>query len=1014
MADRDTQSDLVQGTLHMLILKTLALEPMHGYGIGVRLEQISKGVFRVNAGSLFPALRRLERDGLIAGDWRVTENNRRAKYYTVTSPGRAQSAPGDARLGAADNGDRADPPGLHGRAVMRLLRRAAAGLRALFSRSRLERELDAELGDFLETAIEQKMRAGATREAATRAARLELGSAAAVKDHVRDAGWEAALESVWQDARYAARRLRKSPGFTVVTALTLGLGIGATTAIFSLLEAVILRPLPVRNPEELVLVRAGGLYPVFHAFQQHTDIFAELFATSGVTPLDVEIQHGVREPAQVSLVSGSYFSTFGVSAATGRVFTATDDITPGAHPVAVASDAYWRRRFGRDAAILNRVVRISDTPVTIIGIAPPGFFGEQVGLAPDLWVPLTMYGHIVPGRNLLESPGTGWLRFIGRARPGVTTSGQHPGLTQTFRQAVAAVYGPSAPADVRRDTARATVSLEPAGNGLSDLREQFGRSLQLLMGAVLLVLLIACANVANLLLARATARRREIDLRRALGMSRGRLVQQLLTESLVLAALGGALGVGFAWLGREALLRLISADGSRLPVAVATDVRLLAFVAMIAVATAILFGLAPAWHSIRASVVTSLTVRGVTGGPSSQRLNALLVVAQVAVSLVLLMGAGLFLRTIANLRAVDLGFTPDRLLILDVNPQAAGYRDDRAIALSRALLDRLKAVPGVSSVSLSQNGALMGRDSSTNLMRPVGFVAGPEGFPRSQWDIAGPGYFSTIGIRIVSGRDFSERDDTGSPLVVAINETMARLFFAGENPIGRRLVWGDDAQKALEIVAVTRDVRNRSPRVDPQPRFYLPYLQMPAIRANWTLASTRFLVRTDADPAGVAPLIRALIPAADPRLSVTRLEIGLDLVSRTLLQERMIATLLVAFGVLAAGLACLGVYGVIAYHVAQRTNEIAIRMALGAQRGQVLRATLQRGLVWIVVGVAVGIPLALAVSGIAQGLLFGLSTTDPVTLMGAAGVMFAMGLLAGYLPARRAARVDPLSALRCD
>jgi predicted permease len=897
---------------------------------------------------------------------------------------------------------------------MRMLRRLVGGLTALFHRSRVERELDAELGEFLEASIEHKMRTGASRADATRAARIEMGSTAAVKDRVRDVGWESIVESIWQDVRYAVRGLRKAPGFTFVAALTLGLGIGATTAIFNLLEAVILRPLPVRNPEELVLVRAGGLYPVFRAFQQHTDMFVDVFATSGVDPLDVEIQNGVRERAQVSLVSGSYFSTLGVGASSGRVFTAADDVTPGAHPVAVASDGYWRRRFGRDAATLSRVIRINDTPITIIGVAPPTFFGEQVGVAPDLWVPLTMYGHVVPGRNLLESPGTGWLRFMGRVRPGVATSAPHPGLSQTFRQVVTAVHGPKAPEDVRRDTARATVSLEPAGKGVSSLRTQFARPLQLLMGAVVLVLLIACANVASLLLSRATARRREIDLRRALGMSRGRLLQQLLTESLVLAALGGALGVGFAWLGREALLRLISADGSRLPVAVATDARLLAFVAAIALATAILFGLAPAWQSIRVSVVSSLAVRGVTGGPSRQRLNALLVVAQVAISLVLLMGAGLFLRTIANLRGVDLGFTPDRLLIVDVNAHAAGYRGDRAIALSRALLDRMQAVPGVSSVSLSEHGALMGRDSSTDLMRPVGFAAGPEGFPRSQWDVVGPGYFSTIGIRIVSGRDFSERDDIGAPLVVAINEAMARLFFAGANPIGRRLVWGDDAQQALEIVAVTRDVRHRGPRLDPQPRFYLPYLQMPAIRPNWILSSTRFLVRTDADPAAIAPTVRGLIASADPRLSVQRLEIGLDLVGRTLLQERMIATLLVAFGVLAAGLACLGVYGVIAYHVVQRTNEIAIRMALGAQRGEVLRATLQRALIWIAVGVAIGVPLALSVCRVAQGLLFGLSTTDPATLIGAAGVMFAMGLLAGYLPARRASRVDPLRSLRCD
>jgi predicted permease len=550
------------------------------------------------------------------------------------------------------------------------------------------------------------------------------------------------------------------------------------------------------------------------------------------------------------------------------------------------------------------------------------------------------------------------------------------------------------------------------------------------MGAVVLVLLIACANVANLLLSRAAARRREIDLRLALGMSRVRLIRQLLTESLVLAAVGGAVGVAFAWLGREALLRLISADGSRLPVAVVTDARLLLFVAVISSATAILFGLAPAWQSARASVVTSLVTRREAGGRPAfarrvfaelrpgkprQRLSSLLVVAQVAVSLVLLTGAGLFLRTIANLRDVDLGFTPEQLLILDVNPQAAGYRGDRAIALNRRLLHAIQVVPGVSSVSLSENGMLMGRDSSTNLMRPEGFVAGPEGFPRTHWDVVGPRYFSTIGTPLLSGRDFSDRDGVGSPLVVAINAEMARLFFAGANPIGQRLAWDvGGGQREFEIVAVTHDVKQSGPRDEPHMRFYLPYLQLPVVRNTWIVASTRFLVRTAADPAALARILRQLMSSEDPRLSVASLDIGPELVSRTLVQERMVATLLVAFGVLAVGLACLGLYGLIAYHVVQRTSEIGIRMALGAQRGEVLWVMLRRALVWIAVGVAAGIPLALSASRVAQGLLFGLSSADPGPLIGAAGVMSALGLLAAYIPARRATRVEPMIALRCE
>ena len=896
---------------------------------------------------------------------------------------------------------------------MAWLTRIIGGLRGLLQRRAVEQELDAELHDFFEHVVDENVRAGMTSEAATRAARLKLGSAESVKDSVRDVGWESTVESVWQDVRYALRSLRKSPGFTAATTLTLALGIGATTAIFSLLDAVILKSLPVRNPEELVLV-GGPQYPVFQAFRQHTDIFIDLCATSGVTPLDLEVETGVRERAAVSLVSGSYFSTLGIQAAKGRLFDVQDDRGMGEPPVAVASYGYWQRRLGGDAADRDRVVRISGTPVTIVGVAPPGFFGEQVGVAPDLWVPLTQWGQLVPGRNLLQSPGTGWLQLIGRIRPGVATSGVHPKLTENFRQILTEIFGPQLSEDDRRDIARATIRLQPASKGISPLRTQFSRPLLLLMGAVVLVLLIACANIANLLLARAAARRREIDLRLALGVNAARLIRQLLTESLVLAACGGAMGVACAWLAREALLRLISADGSRLPVAVATDARLLLVVAMVSLGTAVLFGLAPAWQSARTAVVTSLVTKR-EGSSSKQRLTSILVVAQVAVSLVLLMGAGLFLRTIANLRQVDLGFAPQRLLVLDLNPQGAGYRGDRAVALTRTLLERIEGVPGVASASVSENGVLTARDLSTNLLRPEGFVAGPQGFPRSYWDVVGPGYFSTIGAAIVSGRDFTLQDTAGSPNVVAINAEMARQFFAGTNPLGQVLVWGDgDSPTRAQIVAVTRDVKHGGPRDEPQMRVYFPYLQMSRIRPNWILASTRFLVRTTASPVALAPALRQVVTTEDPRLSIASLDIGPALVSRTLVRERMVATLLVAFGVLAVGLACLGLYGLIAYHVTQRTSEIGIRMALGARRGDVLLAMLQQAFVWIGAGVALGVPLALSASRVAQGLLFGLSTTDALTLISAIVVICAMGLLAAYLPARRASRVDPLVALRCD
>jgi predicted permease len=545
------------------------------------------------------------------------------------------------------------------------------------------------------------------------------------------------------------------------------------------------------------------------------------------------------------------------------------------------------------------------------------------------------------------------------------------------------------------------------------VRAQFARPLQLMMGAVIVVLLIACANIANLLLARATARRREFDVRLALGMSRGRLIRQLLTESLLLAALGGALGVALATLGREALLRLISADGSRLPLSVETDARLLVFVAVVSSGTAILFGLAPACRAARASLVTSLIARHETG--HSHRVGSLLVVAQIALSLVLLTGAGLLLRTIANLREVDLGFTPERLLVVDINPQAAGYGGDRAAALTRRLLEGIAAQPGVSAASFSEHGVLTGTDNGTDLMRPEGFVAGPEGFPRTRWDVVGPRYFSTLGTPLLAGRDFSERDDAAPPFVVAINETMARLFFGQENAIGQRLVWDvGGVQRRFEVVAVARDVKQTGAREEPRPRFYLPYLQLPAVRPNWTLASTRFLVRTVGDPTAIASTLREVIRTEDSNLSVISVDIAPQLVSRTFVRERMVAILLVAFSALAVGLACLGLYGLMAYHVVQRTSEIGIRMALGAQRKDVLWATVRRSIAWIAAGITVGIPLAVGASRVAQGLLFGLSANDPGTLIAATIAMTTVGLLAACIPARRASRIDPLVALRAE
>jgi predicted permease len=816
-----------------------------------------------------------------------------------------------------------------------------------------------------------------------------------------------------QDFRYAIRGLRKSPGFTVVAVLTLALGIGATTAIFSLFDAVVLKSLPVKNPDELFIASAGH-YGLYQAFRKETDLFSDVLASGSIEELDATIDSGVTEKTRVSLVSASYFSTLGVPAAMGRAFGAGDERPAGEPPIAVVSYAYWQRRLARDPAVIGRIVRVRGVPITVVGVAPAGFFGEEVGASPDLWVPLTMWSRIVPGRDLLNSPGTSWLRIVGRLKPGVSVPQAEAKLTITFRRVLEGVFGPKMSTDLRRDINESSLRLTPAGQGVSRLRGRFAEPLQLLLAAVVLVLLISCANVANLLLARAAARRREIDLRLALGMSRLRLVRQLMTESLVLSTIGAVLGLAFAWFGREALLRLVSADGSRAPVAVETDLRLVAFVAVVSVATAILFGSVPAWRSLRASLVTSLAARRSSGNRSHHIVSPLLVVAQVAVSLVLVMGAGLFLRTLTNLRSVNLGFVPERLLVLDVNPRAAGYAIDQSAAVTHRVLERLRGVPGVTAASFSENGVMFGRDSSTNLIRPEGFVAGAEGFPRAQWDIVGPRYFSTMGIPLVAGRDFADRDDESSPQVAAINEAMAKRLFAGANPIGRRLVWGDDKPTDFEVIAVVRDIKHTGPRDEPHLRFYLPYRQLSKTRPSWDLASVRFLVRTAADPVAMLPVLHRAIAAEDVRLSVRNAYAAPELIDRALIQERMIAKLSIAFGVLAVGLACIGLYGLIGYQVVQRTSEIGIRMALGAQRTHVLWATLRRALVWTTAGIGLGIPFALAASRTAESLLFGLNPMDLMTVSAAAAIMLMLGGLAAYIPAHRASRIDPLVALRYE
>jgi predicted permease len=884
-------------------------------------------------------------------------------------------------------------------------------LSALFrGHRRLDRELDEEIQAHLDLAAADNRARGMDPAEAWDSARRSFGGVEPMKERYRDQRGLPFVDVLIQDVRYALRIFRRSPGFTATAVLSLALGLGANAAIFSVLDAVLLKALPVRDPEQLFVLQGGDFsYPAYEVFRQQNDSRIDLFATSGITTVDAQLEDGAPEQTHISLVSGPYFSVLGISPLIGRTFTGADDGVPGAHPIAVLSYGYWERRFGRDPAVLGRTIRISGTPITIIGVTPPAFFGEQVGRAPNLWVPLTMWARVVPGRDLVASRTTSWLQIIGRVRPGSSISETGTALTTQYRQMLAEMFAGDTSDDTRREIAGAQVTLLPAYNGVSSLRRQFSRPLQVLMIVVALVLLIACANVANLLIARATARRREIALRLALGISRRRLIRQLLTESLLLSAAGGAVGILVAWWARESLLRLVTADGSRVPLAAATDARLLTFVVALTFLTAIVFGLVPAWQSASVNLSAIMGHAGRETRRNRVAIGSLLVIAEVAMSLVLLVGAGLFLRTLSNLHDVDLGFAPERLLIVDVNPIAAGYRGGAYAAVCQRLLERLTALPGVASATFSENGVLTGRDSDTNRMRPVEFVTGEDGVPSTRFDTVGPQYFRTMGIPVLAGRDIDVHDDAASGRVMVINEAMARRFFATANPIGRRMLWGAaDDSKAYDVVGLVPDVKQHGPRDQIVFRFYVPYLQ----HREPELDSARFMLRTAANPAAVLSLAQEAIQAEDKRLPIVSIDTARGLEDRSLVQERMIAALSTVFTGLALGLACIGLYGLMSYRLVQRTSEMGIRLALGAKQQQVLWLILRQDLALIAAGLAIGAPIAIAASKLIQSLLFGIDSSDQATLMAALLVMTSVGVVAGLGPAVRAARIEPTVSLR--
>jgi len=911
-------------------------------------------------------------------------------------------------------------------------------LRNLFSTRRVEVDLDQEVHAHLELLIEENIREGMPPKEARRAARIELGGIEQVKELVREKRIGNWLYSIISDCRIGARQLRKNPGFTAVAVLTLALGIGANTAIFSVVNYVLLRKLPVRDPQQLVFLTnpdAQGMeqgfgdgdrdfltYPEFQTLSQKNQVFSGLAAAASDGPkLSVGVENeGQSEGAlaRISLVSGSYFSVFGVDPILGREFTSDVDTVRDGSPVAVISYSFWQSRFAGDRAVLNRKIRIRGTLYDVIGVTPPQFNGETVGLSPDVWVPLSMQSEIYPGRDYLSLEATPfrkteWLQVIGRRKPGVDLAQAKAGINVDFQRILQSQSGQMSTED-RRTFLNQHLAVIDGGRGASTLRGDFSKPLQILMAVVGLILLIACANVANILLARSAARQRELAVRVTMGAGAARLFRQVLTESVLLATIGGAFGLLLALWADAALLRLVSGGPNPIPLDVHPDSRILAFTLGVAVLTSILFGLAPALRAARVDLSSVLkgTSRSIasTGSQAGRvPVGKILVVTQVTLSLLLLVVAGLFVRSFQNLAAVQFGYDVDHLLILHVSPVSYGYKGAQIAQLFKEIIERLDTVPSVRSASLMDNGLFGGGDSNSDI-----FVEGakPKAVetPASRWDMVGPNFFSTTGIPILYGREIGPQDSGNSQRVGLLNQTAAHYYFGDANPIGSRIrVKTTEGPSDFVVIGVVADSKHGSVREKPQRRFYIPFFN-PIGDAS----AANVLVRTSGDLAAPVSAIRAAVKQAAPNLPPVEIQTMNQRVSQSLATDRMITKLSGVFGTLAMILVCIGLYGVMSYAVSGRTSEIGIRIALGAQRQSVLWLILRESLLLVLIGVAIGLPAIFGAGKWISSLLFGVKPADPTALALATALMFAAGILACYIPARRAMRVDPIVALRYE
>jgi predicted permease len=894
--------------------------------------------------------------------------------------------------------------------------------------------MEEEICFHLEARAADLMREGSEPQKATRQARLEFGGVASHKDAMRNSLGVRWWDELWGDLQYAARLLRKSPGFTSIAVVSLALAIGANTAIFSLANQLLYARLGALHPEQLRLltvivgqhsavhsawgsrdsVAGGGFrfdsftYPIYQQLRRENQVLGEIFAFKDNIQANATID-GSAQAVQLELVSGNLYQQMGVQTVRGRPILPSDDQAPGTGAVATISEGLWERAFGKDPGAVGKVIIVNMTPVTVIGVNPRTFTGARsVQSSPDIFMPLSMIplikGELGQSGPLLSSSKLWWVQLMAREKPGVPLEQARTALNVAFSNAIHATT------TVAQDDTMPRLELEDGSRGLNLNGREFAKPMHVLLTVVGLVLLLACANIANLMLARSSARQREMSVRLALGARRGRILRQILTESLMLAAIGGLVGFLLGYLGRTALPKLLLNSWEREGMNVPFDWRVFSFTAAVTLVTGVLFGIAPAWSATHAEIGTAIKDGGKASTRRRKGWNGRTIVAfQVALSTLLVVGAGLFLRTLINLNSIEVGFRADGLVLFDINPPSKQYPAPKEVALHARIEEALRTVPGVDGVALTDI-PLVANSQSESDFNVEGAPDGGGGTSAMEATV-GQDFLSVMGIPMVAGRAFTPQDAESPQRIAIVNQALVQKYFPHQNPIGRRFSMDDAKTKDrswLQIVGVCANTRYANLQEDPPPLHFDLY------RQSKDIGGATYVVRTRMKPDALVPSLRAVVQKIDGDLPLMDVRTQRQQIDATMVQERIFASLTATFGILALALACVGIYAIMAYTVSQRTNEIGIRLALGARRGEVRGMVLKEAGWLAAVGIVVGVSVAMWLGQLVKSMLYGLQPFDPASLLGSAALLLCVAMLAGWVPAMRASRVEPMEALRHD